>query len=62
MTDEPITCSMCGEPTHDDESTLFDIFTVQGHVTERRCFECDPPDNEEGCGKWGCRDCYPDMD
>ena len=18
------------------------------------------PDNEEGCGKWGCKECYPD--
>jgi hypothetical protein len=23
---------------------------------------CDPYAPSEGCGKWGCKDCYPDVE
>jgi len=25
-------------------------------------FAGDEPDNDEGCGKWGCKECYPGED
>ena len=44
---EMMICFMCGEETHDDTSTLFDVFTLSGVTQERRCFDCDPPEGDD---------------
>jgi len=40
-------CSICGEETHDDTSTLFDVFTLAGVTQERRCFDCGSPEGDD---------------
>lgn len=62
---EQLICDLCGEETHGDTSEMFTVLTNNGTRTERHCFDCDPPDedyNDHGCGKWGCRECYPGED
>lgn len=41
---ETLTCYLCGNKTHNDESKVFDLYYGDGLTQERHCHECDPPD------------------
>lgn len=43
---ETLTCDLCGQVTHDDQSEVFDLFFGDGMKQERHCYDCDPPDEE----------------
>lgn len=43
---EELTCDLCGQRTHDDESEVFEVYYGDGMTLERHCFTCDPADEE----------------
>ena len=43
---DKLVCAWCGNETHDDTSNVFHVFTTTGIETERRCFDCDPPEGD----------------
>ena len=40
---EDMTCALCGQPTHDDFSDVFEDVYSDGE-SRRICFVCAPPD------------------
>lgn len=43
--DLPWVCSNCGEQCTDDDSEVFETYTVHGVEYSRTCWKCDPPDS-----------------
>jgi len=58
-----MTCELCGNEINDGS---WRERTIDEDQVSYACVECvkihdaTADDEDEGCGKWGCKDCYPD--
>lgn len=65
-------CDHCGEPLGEPDtgqvvyyaSLPFNVTSALAGESAQLCVDCDTDllANDEGCGKWGCKECYPGED